>query len=95
MKHKYYYNNQLIRTSENEYKYALLFKHEDGTYEAYRCSSSYDLCLKELNHKTKAETIAKATGATIKEVYYNKKYRLWSSQLYKREDFIIVELEQR
>ena len=30
-KMKYYYNGQKIRTSENEYNYALLFVGKDGT----------------------------------------------------------------
>lgn len=95
MKHKYYYNNQLVRSSENEYKYALLFKGENGTYKTCKCSSSYDACLKELNYKTRAETISKQTGLSFDEIWKSRKYNLCSSQFCERENYIIVELEQR
>ena len=91
---KYYYNGQKIRTSENEYNYALLFVGKDGTYKTCKCSKSYDACEQELNYKTKAETIANQTGQTIEEVFKNRKYKLWSGQLYKRENYIIVKLEK-
>lgn len=48
-----------------------------------------------LNYKTKAETIANQIGATIKDVWNNGKYNLWSDQLGKKEDYIIVELERQ
>lgn len=90
---KYYYNGQKIRTSNNKYKYALLFVGKDGTYKTCKCSKSYDACEKELNYKTKAETIAIQLGQTIEEVYKSRKYKLCSSQLCKRENYIIVKLE--
>ncbi len=92
---KYYYNGQKIRTSDNEYNFALLFKCKDGTFKACKCSRSYEACEKELNYKTKAETIANQTGQTIKEVWESGKYRLWSSQLCERKNYIIVKLEVR
>ena len=95
MKHKYYYNKQLVRSSESEYKYALLFKRKDGTFKTCKCSKSYDLCVKELNYKTKAETIGQKLGLTIEEVWNLREYVLCSSQLCKRENYIIVELETR
>lgn len=92
MKVKYYYENQLIRTSENDtYEYALLFVCKDGTFKTCKCSTKYANCLKELNYKTKAETLAKQHGITIEEAY--KKFGLWSSQLCRRENYIIVKLE--
>ncbi len=92
MTYKYYYNNQLIRTSKSrdDYKYALLKIREDGTYIVFRCSAKYELCQKDLEHYTKAETIANQLGITIKEVW--EKGNLWSSQLHSRKDFIIAEL---
>ena len=93
-KMKYYYNGQRIRTSENEYNYALLFVGKDGTYKTCKCSNTYDACEKELNYKTKAETIANQLGQTIEEVYKSRKYKLCSSQLFKRENYIIVKLEK-
>ena len=89
----YYYDGFKVRASENAYKYALLFKCEDGTYKTCKCSASYENCVKELNYKTKAETIANQQNITIEEAY--KKYNLWSSQLCKRENYIIVKLEIR
>ena len=91
---KYYYNGQKIRTSQNDYKYALLFVGKDGTYKTCKCSKSYEACEKELNYKTKAETIANQLGQTIEEVYKSRKYKLCSSQLCKRENYIIVKLDK-
>lgn len=94
---KFYYNGNLIRTSKtHEYRYALLFVREDGTYRALRCSAERKSCVQEFDRRTRAEQIAKQTGMTIDEVWNSRKYPdLWSDQLYRKDELIVVELERR
>lgn len=47
MKHKYYYKNQLVRTSENEYKYAVVIC---GDY-VISCHATKELAQKQLLKK--------------------------------------------
>lgn len=94
-KRTYYYNGQKIRTSGNEYKYALLYICKDGTFKTKKCSATYKGCETELNRITRAETIANETGLTIEQVWESGKYHLWSDQLEQRKNYIIAELEAR
>lgn len=58
---KYYYENQLIRTSTHNYKYALIFKC-DGKIHVQKCSSTYKGCETELNRITKLFRNCQAKG---------------------------------
>lgn len=58
MKKKYYYKGKLIRTSENDYKYAIVanYKDDENIY-LIACCGNYDLALKrqreEINYRSK------------------------------------------
>ena len=58
---KYYYENQLIRTSDHDYKYALIVKC-DGKIYVKKCSSTYKGCEAELNRITKLFRNCQAKG---------------------------------
>ena len=49
MKKKYYYKDILIRTSNNDYNFALIIENENGSVCIFRCSETYQGCEKELN----------------------------------------------
>lgn len=92
MKKNYYYNGFKVRSSNNDYKFALL-KIVNGTFKTCKCSKSYEACLNHLDYITKAEELANQDNITIHEAWC--KYHLWSSQCEERKNYIIVELEQR
>lgn len=46
---KYYYKDQLVRTSEREYEYAVIIEKEDGTICTMSCNATRVLAEKELN----------------------------------------------
>lgn len=46
---KYYYKDQLVRTSKREYGYAVIIEEEDGTISTMACSSNRELAIKEMN----------------------------------------------
>lgn len=47
---KYYYNDQLIRTSNRQYRYALVLQKEEG-YKALMCSKDRINCCNELRKR--------------------------------------------
>lgn len=56
MKKKYYYKGKLVRTSENDYKYAVVANYKDsGETFLIACCGNYDLALKrqrsEINYR--------------------------------------------
>lgn len=89
---KYYYNGQLVRTSDNDYDYALLSIRKDGTYKTFACSKNYESLLKKYRYMTKAERLANENGITIEEAY--NKFRLFTSQCYKSAPLAVVKLEK-
>ena len=63
---KYYYENQLIRTSDHDYKFALIAKHK-GKIIVKKCSSTYKGCEAELNRLTKLFRNCQAAGIDYEE----------------------------
>lgn len=61
MKQTYYYKGQKIRTSEHDYKYALIVEFEGKIY-VKKCSSTYQGCEAELNRLTKLFRNCQAKG---------------------------------
>ena len=69
MKKKYYYKGELVRTSENDYKYAVVANYkDDGKTYLIACCGNYDLALKrqrtEMNYRSK--------GSMAKQLSYQK-----------------------
>lgn len=62
----YYYNGQKIRTSENDYKYALICESEGKIY-VKRCSVNRKGCEAELNRLTKLFRNCQAKGVDFQE----------------------------
>ena len=96
MKHKYYYNNQLVRTSENEYKYGVL----KGS-KIVACTSRLDLAQKrlneELNNYSKLTRSNEKYLETLKEedTLYEVLKQTLERQKRVLNNIKIVELEQR
>lgn len=70
MKTKFYYKNFLIRTSDHDYKYALIVEREiDGEQVVYvkKCSSTYQGCEKELNRISKLYDCLSSAGISYDE----------------------------
>lgn len=74
---KYYYQNQLIRTSDNDYKYALIVKPDgDGKIYVKKCSSTHKGCETELNRITKLFRNCQAKG-----IDYGKALKYWNDSV--------------
>ena len=88
-KEKYYYTNNkgekiLVRTSTNEYKYALVYKNSNDNNGTIKCSSKLDSIIKEFAYRTKGY------GYNFNEKVDGK--YLYSSQFENPDDLQIVEL---
>lgn len=89
MKTKYYYINKegkkiLVKTSANEYKYALVYKDAIDNKGIIKCSSKLEVIKKEFEYRTKG------FGFNFNEKV-NGKY-LYSSQFENPNNLEIVEL---
>lgn len=80
---KYYYKNQLIRTSDHDYKYALIVE-RDGKIIVKKCSSTYKGCEGELNRLTKLFRNCQAKGIDFQEAL---NYWLSCGTRYKNPNF--------
>ena len=88
-KNIYYYINEsdqkvIVRISENDYKYALIFKDAINNQKAIRCSSKLEIVQQEFKYRTKG------FGHKFNEKV-NGKY-LYSSQFMDPNKLQIVEL---
>lgn len=89
MKNKYYYINEngekiLVRESEKEYKYALVYKNAVDNKGIIKCSTKLETIKKEFEYRTKGY------GYDFKEKV-NGKY-LYSSQFEDPNKLAIIEL---
>ena len=89
MKNKYYYEKEngekiLVKTSTNEYKYALVYKDATDNKRTIKCSSKLELIQKEFDYRTKG------FGHKFDEKI-NGRY-LFSSQFENPNNLAIVEL---
>lgn len=86
---KYYYTNEegtkiLVRTSANEYSYALVYKKATDNKGTIKCSAKLEAIEKEYRWRTAGY------GVTDEKT----KRHLWSDQFNNPEDIAIVKLEK-
>lgn len=68
---KFYYNNELVRTSKHAYTHAVLVLYEDGTFKVAGCRTSKDACeaiiRQEINYAKQAIQNYNSLAKAIKE----------------------------
>lgn len=92
MKH-YYYNNQKVRSSENEYTHGIIYNNK-----VVACCSRYDLALKRLHQEAiyRREQIASQRRYIAEHPQCDEHAKSFLNELIRRFDTLhIVELEQR
>lgn len=84
MKYKYYYNNQLVRTSENIYKFAVI----TGDGGVLSCSRTHDLAVKSMSSNTSnARHNLEFLTALLIAIESNKKEFSFKNKGYSTEKF--------
>lgn len=93
MKYKYYYNNQLVRTSENEYKYAVVI----GNDYVSSCHETKELAQNQLHKKINEYNKRIASDRKYLEKNPSEPTTLFmiTKRTEELESLKIVELEQR
>ncbi len=88
MKTKFYYKNILIRTSDHDYKFALIIECENGGVYVKKCSATYQGCEKEKNRISKLYDCLLSAGISYDEwrARQKKKYEFYQAHNHLPDD---------